>query len=152
MPSSPEGASPTLIPIDRTYLPTGPLRQISRVTDLDSDRIVGEMDLSPSHWVYAGHFPGDPIFPGCLVVEAAGQIVALWAWAGGQRGRPRYVRATARFQGEVRPSHQRLVLTAKVQRKRNLNFGTVTVAEGDRPIAAVEVVLAVLDEKGVPQP
>jgi 3-hydroxymyristoyl/3-hydroxydecanoyl-(acyl carrier protein) dehydratase len=55
------------------------MRQISRVTAVDAEGIVGEMDLGDGHWVYPGHFPGDLIFPGCLLVEAAGQLVALWA-------------------------------------------------------------------------
>ena len=142
---SPEQAAGTLIPIDGTYLPTGPLRQISRVIAVDAERIVGEMDLGDNHWVYPGHFPGDPIFPGCLLVEAAGQLVALWAWADGQRGKPRYVRASARFQSEVRPSHDRLILRGSVQRKRKLNFGSVSIVEGGRDIASVDVVLAVIE-------
>lgn len=138
----------SLIPIDSTYLPTGLMRQISRVTAVDHDTITGEMDLANDHWVYAVHFPGDSVFPGCLLVEAAGQLAALWAWAHGQRGKPRYARVAARFQSEVRPSDPRLTLHGKLQRKRNLNFGTVTILARGREVAAVEVVLAILGEPG----
>jgi 3-hydroxymyristoyl/3-hydroxydecanoyl-(acyl carrier protein) dehydratase len=48
------------------------MRQIDRVTVLDEAVMEGQMDLGPEHWVYAQHFPGDPILPGTLLVEAAG--------------------------------------------------------------------------------
>ncbi len=137
-----------LIPIEQTYLPVGQMRQISRVTALCNDGITGEMDIGAKHWVYPLHFPGDPIFPGCLLVEAAGQLVALWAWADGQRGKPRYARTAAQFHGEVRPADGRLTLRTTVRRKRSLNFATVTILADTRAVATVEVVLAVVADAG----
>lgn len=68
-----------LIDIDKTFLPVGRMRQIARVTLLDETSIWGEVPIDPDHWVWEEHFPGDPIFPGTLIIEAAGQLVALWA-------------------------------------------------------------------------
>src|SRR5712691_4417211 len=100
----------SLIDLEATFLPVGQMRQISRVTPLKGAAITGEVDLSAGHWVYAQHFPGDPIFPGTLLIEAAGQLVALWAWAQGQRGRPRLVRTSAEFHFPVGPTHDHLLL------------------------------------------
>jgi 3-hydroxymyristoyl/3-hydroxydecanoyl-(acyl carrier protein) dehydratase len=131
--------------VDLTFLPTGHMRQITRVTEVSGASIVGEVDLGAGHWVYAEHLPGDPIFPGCLLVEAAGQLVALWAWANGQRGKPRLVRVGAEFREPVTPSTARLVLEAHVVRKRHLHFATVTIRTGDRlEVAVVTTVLAVV--------
>jgi 3-hydroxymyristoyl/3-hydroxydecanoyl-(acyl carrier protein) dehydratase len=134
----------SLIDLDATFLPVAQMRQISRVTDLDGPTITGEVDVGPAHWVFAQHFPGDPIFPGTLMVEAAGQLVALWAWANGQRGRPRLVRTSAEFHSPVEPAHDRLLLRAEVKRKRHLHFATIHIATGGTAIATVEAVLAVL--------
>lgn len=132
--------------VDRTFLPTGHMRQVTRVTAVEGASIVGEVDLGSGHWVYAEHLPGDPIFPGSLLIEAAGQLVALWAWANGQRGKPRLVRVGAEFREPVMPTTARLVLEAHVVRKRHLHFATVTIrSAGDRvDLAVVTTVLAVV--------
>lgn len=137
-------SSTARLDVDRTFLPTGHMRQITRVTAVDGRSIVGEVDLGPGHWVYAEHLPGDPIFPGSLLIEAAGQLVALWAWANGQRGKPRLVRVGAEFREPVLPETLRLVLEAQVVRRRHLHFGTVTIRNERTEAAVVTTVLAVV--------
>lgn len=141
--AAPAGQS-SLIDIDATYLPTQLMRQVARVTALAGPTITGEVDLGPAHWVYAQHFPGDPIFPGALIIEAAGQLVALWAWADGQRGRPRLVKTAAEFRAPVEIEDPQLVLDAVVKRKRHLNFADVTVRTQRQVVASVSMVLAVV--------
>ncbi|HMH57352.1 MAG TPA: hypothetical protein VK535_13925 [Gemmatimonadales bacterium] len=130
--------------MDATFLPVGQMRQISRVTRLAEAMIDAEVDLGPCHWVYPQHFPGDPIFPGTLMIEAAGQLVALWAWAHGQRGRPRLVRTGAEFHSPVGPTASHLLLRAEVRRKRHLHFATIQIWVAETCVATVEAVLAVL--------
>jgi len=140
----PAALQPSLMDIDSTFLPVEQMRQISRVTELAGPAISGEVDLGVGHWVYAQHFPGDPIFPGTLMIEAAGQLLALWAWADGQRGRPRLVRTQADFHLPVGPSERCLALRGEVRRKRHLCFGTFSVQAGGEEVASVTAVLAVL--------
>jgi len=134
----------SLIDVDSTFLPVSQMRQISRVTGLEGSSISGEVDLGSEHWVYAQHFPGDPIFPGTLMVEAAGQLIALWAWANGQRGRPRLVRTQAEFLSPVCRAELCLTLRGQVRRKRNLYFADVSVSTPSAEVANVSAVLAVL--------
>ena len=134
----------SLLNLDATFLPVAQMRQISRVTALDGPRITAVVDLGPEHWVYSQHFPNDPIFPGTLMIEAAGQLVALWAWAQGHRGRPRLVRTSAAFHQPVTRPTPQLELRAEVQGKRNLQFGTIDVIAEERHVARVEAVLTVL--------
>jgi 3-hydroxymyristoyl/3-hydroxydecanoyl-(acyl carrier protein) dehydratase len=145
--AAPAGQS-SLIDIDATYLPIHQMRQIARVTALDGATITGEVDLGSEHWVYAQHFPGDPIFPGTLIIEAAGQLVALWAWADGQRGRPRLVKTSAEFRAPVEIEDPQIVLEAVVRRKRHLNFADVTVRTQRQVVASVSMVLAVVPAAG----
>ncbi|MGH7988814.1 MAG: 3-hydroxyacyl-ACP dehydratase FabZ family protein, partial [Limisphaerales bacterium] len=70
------------------FLPVKQMLQIDRVLTINEGHIVCEMDIS-RHWVFPMHFPSDPIFPGSLLIEAAGQVVAIWAWHVGLRGHPR---------------------------------------------------------------
>ena len=134
----------SLIDIEATFLPVGRMRQISRVTALEGAAITGEVDLGAEHWVYPHHFPGDPIFPGTFMIEAAGQLVALWAWAQGQRGRPRLVRTSAEFHSPVGPTSDLLLVRAEVRCKRNLHFATIGIWAAGTQVATLEAVLAVL--------
>ncbi len=136
----------SLLDIDATFLPVGQMRQVSRVTAVEGSGLTAIVDLGPEHWVYHQHFPGDPIFPGALVIEAAGQAVALWAWAQGHRGRPRLVRTSASFHAPVTPSMSSLELRAQVRTRRTLHFGAVEVIADGRLAATVEAVLTVLSE------
>ncbi|GMV07563.1 MAG: hypothetical protein AMXMBFR53_38380 [Gemmatimonadota bacterium] len=132
-----------MIDIDATFLPVGRMRLVSRVTRLDDATISGEVDLQ-DHWAFADHFPGDPIFPGSLIVEAAGQLVALWAWAQGQRGHPRLVKTSASFREPVVPDVGAIELRAEVRARRHLTFAEVSVWACDVRVASVGVTLAVL--------
>jgi 3-hydroxymyristoyl/3-hydroxydecanoyl-(acyl carrier protein) dehydratase len=143
---TPERPRASLVDLETNFLPVGQMRQISRITELAGPTIVGEVDLGPDHWAFAQHLPGDPVFPGSLIVEAAGQLVALWAWAGGERGRPRLLRANAEFRLPVGPAEPRLMLRGEVTRKRHMHFATITVEAGGLEVASVSVVLAVIPE------
>ena len=142
--------APSLVAIEDTFLPVDQMLQVSRVTELDGPRIRGEVDLGAGHCVYPQHFPGYPIFPVTLIIEAAGQIVALWAWANGERGRPRLVRVEAEFRGPVGRTEQRLALRGEVKRKRNLCFGKVAVETTVGEVAVISAVLVVLPPEITP--
>ncbi|HZI80289.1 MAG TPA: 3-hydroxyacyl-ACP dehydratase FabZ family protein [Vicinamibacterales bacterium] len=69
--------------------------------DLARGAVRGHRRLQPEDLGFAGHFPGDPIYPGVLVVEAMGQLgLTLLHFAGEGRAdvpvdaTPRPVRAT----------------------------------------------------------
>ena len=131
-----------------TFLPVGQMLQLDRVTTVLGERITAEMDLSPEHWVFPMHFPGDPIFPGCFLIEAAGQLVALWGWEAGLRGRPRMARASAEFESPVCATDRTVTLEGVVRRRRNMCFGTVNVMAGERTVAKIEAVIVVVDGEG----
>lgn len=127
-----------------TFLPIGQMLQLDRVTAVDDTSITAEMDVSPEHWVFPMHFPGDPIFPGCFLIEAAGQLVALWGWEAGLRGRPRMAKVSAEFESPVCAADKTVTLKGKVRRRRNMCFGTVNVVAGERTVATIETVIVVV--------
>lgn len=136
-----------LVDLDLVYLPDGSMRQLNRVSRLSGREIEAEVDVGPGHWVYEMHFPGDPIFPGSLMVEAAGQLVAVHAWLNDPGGRPRLVRANAEFRDPVHPDDELLILSARVRRRRNLHFAAVRLTAAGREIASIDIVLAILPQE-----
>ena len=137
----------SLIDLDETFLPVGHMRQLSRVTCCEDSAISAEIDLGPEHWVWAEHFPGDPIFPGTLMLEAAGQLVAAWAWANGERGRPRLLRISGNFSHPVVPEASVLLLKGVVQRRRQIFLAEVQLSCRDVAVAQAEVALVVLPSR-----
>lgn len=129
-----------------TFLPVGQMLQLDRVTAVDGERITAEMDVTAEHWVFPLHFPGDPVFPGCFLIEAAGQLVALWGWESGLRGRPRMAKASSEFESPVYAADKTVTLEGTVRRRRNMCFGTVNFAVGGRTVARIEVVIVVVAE------
>lgn len=128
---------------NQIYLPLGEMLQLDRVCELDGPKIVCEADLA-DHWVFRLHFPGDPIFPGTLIIEGAGQTIAVWAWENGLRGRPRLARASAEFHSPVAPEDGTLAYHATVRRRRNLCVAQIEVRVRERLVASIEGTLLVL--------
>lgn len=56
-----------------------PFLLVDRVDDLGPDKIVARKLVSANEPFFAGHFPGRPIMPGVLIVEALAQAGALLA-------------------------------------------------------------------------
>lgn len=115
--------------------------QIDRVTEVTTDGVFCEMDLE-HHWVFPLHFPKDPIFPACLMIEAAGQAIAIWAWHHQVPGLPRLARVQASFESAVRPEDGVLSFVGKIRHRKNICAGSVQLFCGARRIAEVEETLA----------
>jgi beta-hydroxyacyl-ACP dehydratase FabZ len=56
-----------------------PFLLVDRVDDLGPDKIVARKLVSANEPFFMGHFPGRPIMPGVLIVEALAQAGALLA-------------------------------------------------------------------------
>ncbi len=60
--------------------------------------IIAELDIKPELWFFQCHFPGDPVMPGCLGLDALWQLVGFYlAWI----GNPGHGRALGVGRGQV---------------------------------------------------
>jgi 3-hydroxyacyl-[acyl-carrier protein] dehydratase/trans-2-decenoyl-[acyl-carrier protein] isomerase len=92
--------------------------------------IHAELDIDPELWFFQCHFPGDPVMPGCLGLDAMWQAVGFFlAWV----GNPGHGRALGvgevKFSGQVLPSAKKITYLIDMKRviSRKLVLG---VADG----------------------
>ncbi len=93
-------------------LPVPNMLMMDRITHISDTggafgkgEIIGELDIHPDLWFFHCHFPGDPVMPGCLGLDAMWQMVGFFlAWIGNPgRGRALGV-GEVKFTGQVLPT------------------------------------------------
>ncbi len=95
--------------------------------------IIAELDITPDLWFFACHFPGDPVMPGCLGLDAMWQLVGFFlGWSGGPgKGRALGV-GEVKFKGQVLPTAKkvtyRIDLKRVIKRKLFMGLGDGTVS------------------------
>ena len=119
-------------------LPLPPMLMFDRIISITEDggahsagQIIAEMDLKPDLWFFECHFPGDPVMPGCLGLDAMWQLVGFYlGWKGGL-GRGRALGAgDVKFTGQVLPTHKTISYTIDLKRviMRKLVMGIADAA------------------------
>ncbi|MEP7209695.1 MAG: bifunctional 3-hydroxydecanoyl-ACP dehydratase/trans-2-decenoyl-ACP isomerase [Alphaproteobacteria bacterium] len=93
-------------------LPAPPMLMLDRITEITVDggankrgHLVAELDVRPDLWFFQCHFPGDPVMPGCLGLDAMWQLVGFWLGWSGSPGKGRALGVgEVKFTGTVPPT------------------------------------------------
>jgi 3-hydroxyacyl-[acyl-carrier protein] dehydratase/trans-2-decenoyl-[acyl-carrier protein] isomerase len=127
-------------------LPTDNMLMVDRITEISSEGgdngkgvLVAELDIHPDLWFFQCHFPGDPVMPGCLGLDAMWQLVGFFL---GWRGNPGRGRALGcgevKFTGQILPNASKVVykITMKrvIERKLVMGIADGTVSVDGREI------------------
>ena len=105
-------------------LPTAPLLMLDRIIDIRANGglyergyAVAELELNSSSWFFKHHFQGDPVMPGCLLIEAMWQLTGFHlAWSG-YKGKGRVLGSgKTRFIEPVINNEQTLNISIHVRR------------------------------------
>jgi len=119
------------------------LDRITHISDLGGKagkgEIIAELDIHPDLWFFACHFPGDPVMPGCLGLDAMWQLVGFYLGWRGNPGRGRALGAgEVRFTGQVLPTAQKLTyhihLTRLIERQLIMGIADGVVSVDGREI------------------
>ena len=92
-------------------LPTPPMLMMDRIPEISLDggaygngHVIGEFDINPDLWFFECHFPGDPVMPGCLGLDAMWQAVGYWLGWSGSPGKGRALGVgEVKFTGQITP-------------------------------------------------
>lgn len=130
------------------HLPHGPeFRFVDRLTALDPGKSGrGEYTVRGDEAFLRGHFPGEPLFPGVLLIEAAAQLAGVVAQSDAQIAPLEGLRLTAvrgaKILGTARPG-ETVALEARIMgRMAGLIQASAVVLLGGQIILQTELTLS----------
>lgn len=98
-----------------------PFLLVDRILELGEGKVTGIKNVTINEPFFQGHFPGEPVMPGVLILEAMGQVAAMMIVnQPGLAGMVTYVTSidNAKFRRPVKPGDQ-LVTEAEAIRIRS---------------------------------
>jgi len=130
-------------------LPIPNMLMLDRIKHISSEggeygkgEIIAELDITPDLWFFDCHFPGDPVMPGCLGLDAMWQLVGFYlAWKGNE-GRGRALGSgEVKFTGQILPTAKKVTYHINLKRviERKLVMG---IADGKVSVDGREIYFA----------
>jgi 3-hydroxyacyl-[acyl-carrier protein] dehydratase/trans-2-decenoyl-[acyl-carrier protein] isomerase len=141
-------------------LPTDNMLMLDRITHISSEggqydrgEILAELDIHPDLWFFQCHFPGDPVMPGCLGLDAVWQLLGFFLGWRGNPGRGRALGSgEVKFTGEVLPSasvlRYHIHLRRVIERKLVMGIADATVSVDGKDIYSMEKLRVGLIQSG----
>lgn len=111
-----------------------PFLLVDRVIEFETNvKAIGLKNVTVNEPFFQGHFPGAPVMPGVLIVEAMAQVAGILAFKSGVPGRSVYFMSIekVKFRKPVMPGDQlRLEVNVTHRRGNVWKFAANASAEG----------------------
>lgn len=130
-----------------------PILMVDRIVEVEpGKRAVGIKNISANEPVFQGHYPGNPIFPGVLIVEAMAQTGAVALMT-----QPAYADKVPLFAGideckfkrPVLPGDQLRLEVELVTVRRGLGIGSGKAYVGEELRAEATIKFALVDKEAL---
>lgn len=136
-------------------LPEPPMLMMDRITEISGDggehgkgHVVAEFDITPDLWFFDCHFPGNPVMPGVLIIEAmaqaSGMLANLDASLQGETGELYYLVKVdkAKFSKTVVPGDQLVLEVIQTRILRRMGFYSCEALVDGQRVATCEILCA----------
>lgn len=105
-------------------LPAPNMLMLDRITHIHEEGgeygkgvLIAELDIHPDLWFFDCHFPGDPVMPGCLGLDAMWQLVGFYLGWLGHPGRGRALGCgDVKFSGQIMPDAKKVTYHINIKR------------------------------------
>lgn len=124
-----------------------PMLLIDTIEELENGKYgVGKKCVSYNEPYFAGHFPGEPVMPGVLIIEALAQVGAVVILSCPEfKGKTAYFGAinSAKFKQKVVPGDVLLLRVEMIRQKGPIGIGKATATVNGKVAASAELTFAI---------
>lgn len=119
-------------------LPLPPMLMFDEITEINEGGgefkkglVCAKLNITPELWFFGCHFKGDPVMPGCLIIDALWQLAGAYLGHVGTRGMGRALGMDkVKNSGQVRPTGKVLRYEVHVRSVRGMGTGKLILADG----------------------
>lgn len=127
-----------------------PMLMVDRIIEINADSIVGIKNVTFNEPQFTGHFPGFPVMPGVMIIEAMAQVggILVGTIAPQTRGKIMFLASVeeAKFRKPVVPGDQ-LRIEMKIDRLKSTVAKMKGVATVDGQVVAEATVMCKLTDR-----
>ena len=127
-----------------------PFLLVDRIVEMEPERIVGIKNVTANEPFFAGHFPGFPVMPGVLIVEAMAQVAGVLVLKDMPNRANKLVFLAgidnAKFRRPVVPGDQLRIEMKVVKRRANVAKMAGTATVDGAVVAEAEVMCKLADK------
>lgn len=135
----------------KTYLPHRyPFLLVDKIVDIEEKKITGIKNVTVNESFFQGHFPGHPVMPGVLIIEALAQTCGVLALKREEnRGKLAYFISinNAKFRKPVFPGDVLRLEVVVTKHKSRIIQAHGVAKVGENVVCEADLLFSVVDKK-----